>query len=208
MIISMEDLNDNFKNKTIKEIEKEPKETKSQTFWEIVRFVALALVIVIPIRVFIAQPFIVSGSSMFPTFENGEYLIVDEISYRLENPKRNDVIIFRYPNDPSKFFIKRIIGLPNEKIDIRGNEITITNEEHKSGFKIDQPYIKNHANNNIHFETKEGEYFVMGDNRTASSDSRYWGAVPRKLLIGKAFLRLLPINKIDIMPGFYKQTEL
>ncbi len=203
----MEDLNNNLENKVIEEIKKEPVETKSQSFWEIVRFIALALIIVIPIRVFIAQPFIVSGSSMFPTFENGEYLIVDEISYRLENPKRDDVIVFRYPNDTTKFFIKRIIGLPNEKIEIKGNEITITNEKHKNGFKIDQPYVKNPSDNNIHFETKDGEYFVMGDNRSASSDSRYWGAVPRKLLIGKAFLRLLPINKISVSPGSYKQTE-
>ena len=185
----------------------ENQKTKSQSFWELVRFAIIAIAIVIPIRIFIAQPFIVSGSSMIPTFQDGEYLIVDELSYRLGNPKRDDVIIFRYPNDQKKFFIKRIIGLPNEIIDIKGNEVTITNKEHPNGFKLDQPYVKNTANNNIRLELKDNEYFVMGDNRSASSDSRYWGAVPKKLLIGKAFLRLLPISKIDVLPGNYKQAE-
>lgn len=183
------------------------KKTTRQSFWELVRFALIAFAIVIPIRVFIAEPFVVSGSSMVPTFINGDYLIVDKISYRLNDPKRDDVIIFRYPNDTTKFFIKRIIGLPNETVDIKGNEIMITNKEHKDGFKLDQPFVKNIASNNTHFELKNDEYFVMGDNRPASSDSRYWGAVKRKLITGRAFLRLLPINNINILPGDYKQTE-
>jgi len=178
-----------------------------QSFWELARFAFFALIIVIPIRVYIAQPFIVSGSSMVPTFEDGQYLIVDEISYRLNEPKRDEVVVFRYPNDPTKFFIKRIIGLPNETVDIKNNTIVITSKEHPDGFTLDQSYIKNETNNNMRFELKDGEYFVMGDNRIASSDSRYWGAVPRDLLIGKVFLRLLPISKIGILPGDYKQVE-
>ena len=97
--------------------------------WELLRFAIIALIVVIPIRIFIAQPFVVSGSSMVPTFEDKNYLIVDELSYRISDPKRNDVIIFRYPNDPKKFFIKRIIGLPNETIDIEGSVITIKNAD-------------------------------------------------------------------------------
>jgi len=183
------------------------KESGWQSFWELARFAVIAMAIVIPIRIFIAQPFIVSGSSMFPTFENGQYLVVDEISYKLSDPERDDVVIFRYPNDTKKFFIKRIIGLPNETVNIKGNEVAIINKEHPDGFSLDQSYVKNTANNNVHFELKDNEYFVMGDNRIASSDSRYWGAVPEKLLVGKAFLRLLPINKISILPGNYKQEE-
>ena len=189
------------------EEKKVKKESGWQTFLELARFAIIAMAIVIPIRIFIAQPFIVSGSSMVPTFENGQYLIVDEISYRLSEPERDDVVIFKYPKDTKKFFIKRIIGLPNEIVDIKGNEVIITNKKHPDGFTLDQSYVKNNANNNVHFELKDNEYFVMGDNRTASSDSRYWGAVPEKLLVGKAFLRLLPINKISIMPGNYKQAE-
>jgi signal peptidase I len=185
----------------------EKKESGWKTFWELARFTIIAIAIVIPIRIFIAQPFIVSGSSMYPTFENRQYLVVDEISYKLNNPQRDDVVIFRYPNDTKKFFIKRIIGLPNETVNIKGSDITIINKEHPDGFKLNQPYVKNTSNNNLNFELKNDEYFVMGDNRNASSDSRSWGAVPRKLLIGKAFLRLFPINKISIMPGNYKQVE-
>jgi len=178
-----------------------------KSFWELVRFAVIAIAIVIPIRIFIAQPFIVSGASMDPTFEDGQYLIIDEISYRLSDPQRDDVVVFRYPNDTKKFFIKRIIGLPNETVDIKGNTVTITNKEHPDGLVLEQPYVENKAENETHLELKDGEYFVMGDNRSASSDSRYWGAVPKKLLIGKVFLRLLPISKIGISPGDYKQVE-
>lgn len=181
------------------------KKTGWQSFWELVRFVAIALVVVIPIRIFIAEPFVVSGSSMAPTFENANYLIVDKISYKLNVPQREDVVIFRYPNDQTKFFIKRIIGLPDETLDIKGAVITIKNEAHPEGFKLEEPYVKNTANNITHFELKSDEYFVMGDNRSGSSDSRYWGAVKRKLIVGKAFLRLLPINKINVLPGSFEQ---
>ena len=180
---------------------------QKQSFWEIIRFVFLALIIVIPVRIFIAQPFIVSGSSMAPTFGDGDYLIVDEISYRLNDPERYDVVIFRYPNDTDKFFIKRIIGLPNETVEIAGNSVTIINKENPEGFEIDQPYVKWKGDNNLHFELKNNEYFVMGDNRGASSDSRYWGAVPRDLLSGKALFRLLPITEIGVMPGDYKENK-
>jgi len=190
----------------MEEIETQEKTTK-QSFWELVRFAFIALVIVIPIRIFIAEPFVVSGSSMVPTFENGNYLIVDKISYRLSSPKRDDVVIFRYPKDQTKFFVKRIIGLPNETIDMKGGVVTIINKENKDGFKLTEPYVKNISNNVTHFELKDDEYFVMGDNRNASSDSRYWGAVNRKLITGRAFLRLLPLNKIDVLPGNYKQME-
>ncbi|OGI58424.1 signal peptidase I [Candidatus Nomurabacteria bacterium RIFCSPHIGHO2_12_FULL_37_29] len=187
--------------------EKTQEKTGAQSFWELVRFAVMALIIVIPIRVFLAEPFVVSGSSMVPTFEDGNYLIIDKISYRLNDPKRDDVIIFRYPNDQTKFFIKRIIGLPNETVDIKGDVVIITNGEHKDGLKLSEPYVKNIANNILHFELKSDEYFVMGDNRSGSSDSRYWGGVKRNLITGKAFLRLLPVKKIDILPGDYKQIE-
>lgn len=186
--------------------EKKPKYTfDKKTFWETVRFVFFAVAIVIPIRIFIAQPFIVSGSSMFPTLENGEYLIVDELTYRLESPERGDVVIFRYPGDTKKFFIKRIIGLPEETVDIEGNVVTIKNKEYPDGFSLNEPYVKNKKESQTHFELKNNEYFVLGDNRSASSDSRYWGTVNRDLLVGRAFLRLLPVNRIDLLPGSYAE---
>jgi len=181
--------------------------TTMQSFWELVRFAIIALIIVVPIRVYIAQPFIVSGSSMVPTFENGQYLIVDEISYRLNDPKRNDVIIFKYPKDTTKFFIKRIIGLPNETLEIKNDVITVFNEEYKEGLKLEQPFTSSGVNGNSSFKLNKDEYFVMGDNRGASSDSRYWGALSKDLVVGRAFLRLWPINKMDVFPGNYLQAE-
>jgi len=182
--------------------------TKEENPWvELARFIVIALVIIIPFRIFIAQPFVVSGSSMYPTFENGNYLIIDEISYRFTDPKRGDVIVFKYPADPKKFFIKRVIGLPGETVDIKGVDVTITNNEHPEGFTLLQPYVVNKADNITHFALNENEYFVMGDNRSGSSDSRYWGAVNKKFIIGRAFVRLLPISQVDLFPGDYKQTE-
>jgi len=189
------------------EEETQEKKTDWQSFWELVRFAFIALIIVIPIRVFVAEPFIVSGNSMVPTFTNRDYLIIDKISYKLGTPKRDDVVVFRYPTDPTKFFIKRIIGLPNETVDIKGSDVTITNNEQQGSFKLDQPFVKNTSNNDEHIVLKNDEYFVLGDNRNASSDSRAWGPVKREFFVGRAFLRLLPINKIDLLPGNYKQEE-
>ncbi len=183
--------------------EQESKQTFKQSFWELVRFALIAVAIVLPVRMFIAQPFIVSGSSMVPTFENGQYLIVDEITYRFEDPKRGDVIVFRYPNDTKKFFIKRIIGLPGETVDVKKEETIITNKENPNGFTLDQSYVVNHSEDNSHIVLKNDEYFVMGDNRSGSSDSRSWGPVQKKLLVGRAFLRLLPVKEIGVLPGVH-----
>lgn len=187
----------------------EPIKTTKQSFWELVRFALLALVIVLPIRWFVFSSFIVSGNSMVPTFQNANYLIIDKISYRFSDPKRYDVVVFRYPNNQTLFYIKRIIGLPGETIDVKSlkNEVTVTNKEHPNGFKLDQSFIKNIGGIDKHLELKDDEYFVMGDNRGASSDSRYWGAVKRSLLTGRALLRLRlwPLNDlVDILPGSVK----
>lgn len=184
-----------------------PKKSFLRSLWDLAGFAILAVIIVIPIRMFVAQPFIVSGSSMVPTFDNSDYLIVDELSYHLGDPERFDVVIFRYPKDPNKFFIKRIIGLPGEEVNIKGNQVTITNKDNEQGFAIDQPFVKNPGNNTLTIKLGSDEYFVMGDNRSASSDSRYWGPVKRNLLVGKAFLRLLPLKNIDVLPGSYNGAE-
>jgi signal peptidase I len=183
------------------------KQSVKQSAWELVRFAIIAILVVIPIRVFIAQPFVVSGSSMYPTFKNADYLIVDEASYHLGEPKRYDVVVFRYPGDTSKFYIKRIIGLPGETVDVTSDTVTITNTENKNGLVLPQPFIGSSSVKNAHEVLKENEYFVMGDNRGASSDSRYWGPVPRNLLIGRAFLRLLPVSEVDYLPGAYTPSK-
>lgn len=173
------------------------------SLWETIKFIVLALIIVTPIRMFVAQPFIVNGSSMDPTFATGQYLIVDELSYHLGDPSRGDVIILRYPRDTSKFFIKRVIGLPNETVEIHGGVVTIKNGAHPEGIALDEPYIKYPKNDTMSKTLGEGEYFVMGDNRAASSDSRYWGTVPRNLVVGRALLRLLPVASAAVLPGEY-----
>lgn len=175
--------------------------------WDLVKFAIIALAIVVPIRMFIAQPFVVSGDSMFPTFHNGEYLIVDEISYILGTPKRGDVVIFKYPNDPSRYFIKRIIGLPNEEVNIKNGEITIKNKENPDGFKLAEPYINEKFSTTEVQKIGDEEYFVMGDNRNRSSDSRVWGLLPRKNMTGRAFLRLLPLGSISYLPGYYQEAK-
>jgi len=167
---------------------------------ELITFAVLALVIVVPIRLFIAQPFIVSGESMYPTFDTGEYLIVDQLSYKIDEPVRGDVVIFRYPNNPSKFFIKRIIALPGETLELIGSDTYITNVAGER-FKIDEPYVTMHRDTSLTTDLKDGEYFVMGDNRLASLDSRTWGPLPRDNIIGRAYVRLLPFDTIGFLPG-------
>lgn len=175
---------------------------KEHPLAEIVRFSIIAILIVIPIRMFIAQPFIVSGASMDETFESGQYLIVDQVSYYFEEPSRGDVIIFRYPRDPSKFFIKRIIGLPGDTVTIENSVVTITNTEHPDGFVLDEPYIASMQPAPKMTEILgDREYFVMGDNRDQSSDSRSWGVLQEERIVGRALLRLFPPSVVDYLPG-------
>ena len=171
------------------------------SFSEIIKFLLIAVLIVAPIRFFIAEPYIVNGASMSPTFESADYLIVDKVSYKLGEPERGDVVIFRFPGDTSKFFIKRIIALPHETVRVRKGEVFITNSESPEGFKIEEEYIKNHSFESLERSLSDDEYFVMGDNRSASSDSRSWGVLSRDLITGKAFIRLLPVTKAGLYPG-------
>lgn len=177
------------------------------SFWELIKFAILAIIIVVPIRAYVAQPFFVSGSSMVPTFQNGQYLIVDEISYRFREPKRDEVIVFKYPKDTTKFFIKRIIGLPGETVIIQGNKVAIKNNEFPNGFTLDEPFVKNESSNDLTVTLKNDEYFVMGDNRIASSDSRAWGTLPKNLIVGRTLVRLLPIGSAAILPGSFNPAS-
>jgi len=175
--------------------------------WDLLKFAFIALVIVVPIRMFIAQPFVVNGESMFPTFHNKEYLIVDEISYTLRDPRRGEVTIFRYPTDPSRFFIKRVIGLPNEKIEIKDGVVKIINKDNPDGFVLNEPYINEKFTTTETYATGNNQYFVMGDNRNRSSDSRSWGVLSKKLMVGRAYLRLLPFDSLAYLPGEYKGNK-
>lgn len=177
-------------------------EPRNESFFvEMVRFGLITLAIVLPIRFFIAEPFIVSGASMEPTFETGDYLIIDQLSYRFEDPKRGEVVIFRYPNNPSKYFIKRIVGLPGETVIVSEGSITIKNVEHPEGLSLGEEYISLKDMSSGIYNVKNDEYFVMGDNRPASSDSRSWGPLPQENIVGRAFVRLFPPSTIGFLPG-------
>lgn len=162
-------------------------------FWsELVKLVLLSIIIVVPFRLYIAQPFIVDGASMDPTFKNGQYLIVDELSYHFQEPARGEVLIFKYPKDPSKYFIKRIIGLPGERVTINNGVVKIYNKANENGTTLEEPYVKLTKADNADRILGEGEYYVLGDNRAESADSRLWGTVPRDNIIGRPFIRFLP----------------
>jgi signal peptidase I len=179
-----------------------PEPKQENTFIEILRFSVMALLIVIPVRMFIAQPFIVSGASMAETFHTGEYLIVDQLSYHLGDPSRGDVIVFRYPLDPSKYFIKRVIGLPGDTIVIEDSQVTVINDKHPEGIVLEEPYVTSmRPSPRLEEELGDREYFVMGDNRDESSDSRIWGVLQKERIVGRALVRLFPPSTASIMPG-------
>ena len=173
-----------------------------------IKFVLIILLIVIPIRVFIAQPFIVNGASMDPTFGHGEYLIVDQLSYRFREPERGDVVVFKYPNDTRQFFIKRVVGLPGEKVEILRSSVIVYNEKHPGGMALEESYVENPATRQREqiFELNGSEYFVLGDNRLESSDSRSWGALERDLIVGRPLFRLLPPSSASFLPGVFREN--
>ena len=180
--------------------------------WEIVKMVFWVVVIIVPIRVFLIQPFFVQGASMEPNFEDKQYLIVNELGYKttevgnlftvkpFKELQRGDVVVFRYPKNPSIFYIKRIIGLPGEKIEISNDKVKIFNSENPNGFVLEEgKYLSasvmtaGEINMNLN-----NEYFVMGDNREYSSDSRSWGPVPADDVMGKVVLRAWPISRASL----------
>lgn len=178
-----------------------------QEAWETARFLLIAFAIVIPLRIFVAQPFIVSGASMDPTFRNGQYVIVDELSYNIGDPTRGDVIIFKYPKNPSQYFIKRVIGLPGETVIINNQgKVLIKDKDANVILTLNEPYVAYPKDETAERTLKLGEYFVMGDNRAGSFDSRAWGPVPREMIVGRAFLRLFPITSISVLPGEFRQS--
>lgn len=183
--------------------------------FELVKVVFWAFLIIAPIRIFLFQPFFVQGASMEPNFSNNEYLIINELGYKktqigipgkpffsvepFKNLERNEVIVFRYPKKKSQFFIKRIIGLPGEKVEIKNNQVFIHNQEYPEGFRVDESnYLEKEVQTKGDLVVTLGaeEFFVMGDNRMFSSDSRSWGPVNRGDIIGRVFLRAWPLHKL------------
>lgn len=175
---------------------------------DLVKFALIALLIVLPIRLFVAQPFIVRGASMEPTFLGNEYLIVDQITYRFDEPERGDVVILKYPRDESVFFIKRIIGLPGETVELIGDKVVIQ-RPNEPAQTLNETYIEPGRLQNEYgiYSLGDNEYFVLGDNRRESSDSRSWGVLTKDGVVGRAYIRLLPLSRIELLPGQHNGEE-
>jgi len=184
-----------------------PRKTLGGSIREWVQVVIIALIISLPIRFFIAEPFVVRGASMDPTFSTGQFLVVDRLIYRFDAPHRGDVVVFKYPQDPSVYFIKRIIGLPGETISIKNGLVTVVNTSVPEGFVLNEKYIdpshRSHETSTVTLNDKQ--YFVMGDNRLESSDSRVWGPLDAELIAGRPIVRLLPFNRLSALPGTYHE---
>ncbi len=173
-------------------------------------YTLLALGVALIIRFYVAAPYVVSGSSMEPNFDNWDYLITDRLSYRLEEPQRGDVIVFHLPQEYSRTLIKRVIGLPGDTIAVEGNRVRITNIDNPEGFILDEPYLSEQnfgGPSNITVTLGATDYFVLGDNRKVSSDSRTWGALPEDHIVGRVLLRLFPLSNIDLLPAEARYLE-
>lgn len=172
-------------------------------FFELLMLTAVAAVFITAVHLFVVQPFITSGDSMAPTFDSGEYLVIDEISYYSHTPERGDVVVFRYPLDPSVYFIKRLIGVPGDTVTIKKGVVSVQTQNSSSSVVVQEFYVTP-ANKTLDSSTitlTSDEYFVLGDNRAGSFDSRLWGPVPRRYIIGEPILRLFPLQKLALWPG-------
>ena len=160
----------------------------------------IAVVLAGTVRYFLVQPFFVEGASMEPNFENGEYLLIDELSYYFRNIERGEIVVFHYPLDTSKYYIKRAVGLPNETVEIKNGKVIIYNDKNPDGFFINESYLSSNLITDGNLKKKLGsdEYFVLGDNRPFSSDSRRWGTVPKNDIVGRVWIRAWPFNRLNI----------
>jgi signal peptidase I len=174
-------------------------------FLEVLQVMVISAAIILPIRYFLVQPFYVKGASMEPTYFDHEYLIIDELSYRLREPMRGEVVVFRYPLDPGQFFIKRIVGLPGETMEINNGHITIYNTDHPNGKKLEEEYLDDEMTAGKKMVVLAAdEYYVLGDNRNESLDSRKFGPITRGEVIGRVWIRGLPLSRLEVvaMPSY------
>jgi len=168
---------------------------------EFIKLALFAFITIFLVRYFLFKPFYVRGASMEPNFFDKEYLIIDEITYRWREPQRGEIIVFRYPGNRKEYFLKRIIALPGERVKIKNGGITIYNQEYPDGFVLDEniylpPGLQNKPD--VSYTLDNQHYFVMGDNRGSSFDSRYFGPVNKSEVVGRVFLRGWPLNRLRV----------
>lgn len=176
----------------------------------IVLYTIVALGLALFVRFYIAAPYVVSGASMEPNFHNWHYLIVDRVSFRFGEPQRGEVIVFDLPQEPSRNLIKRVIGLPGETVVLKGTKVTVINDANPKGFVLEEPYLDPAdlgGPSDMRVTLGKDQFFVLGDNRRVSADSRTWGTLPRELIVGRAILRLYPFDQMGILPGNVTYTE-
>ena len=173
---------------------------------EIVEVVLIATAIVLPIRLFLVQPFFVKGESMRPNYVEGDYLVVDELTYKFREPQRGEVLVFKFPLDPSEFFIKRLIGVPGDTIEIKTGSVFVKLKNTSDFIQLEEEYLPSNqiTSGNIRIALGPNEYFVLGDNRVASYDSRSWGPLKKADIIGRAWVRAWPMAKfmVSSLPSY------
>lgn len=170
-------------------------------FLDIIETFVIALAMFVLMYLFLFQPHQVKGNSMFPNFHDQEYLLTDKITYRLSKPKRGDVIVFKAPKNEEYDYIKRIVGLPGDTVKVENCHVFINNQS------LEESYLTENVCTSAgrSWQTgqsiilSEDEYFVVGDNRPYSSDSRDWGAVPEENIVGKAWFRYWPADRMGII---------
>jgi signal peptidase I len=180
-----------------------------EDFWsftaELIKTAVIISFLAYAIRIFILQPFVVEGLSMYPQFKTSDYLLVDKVSYRVSKPQRGDIVVFKYPGDPSINYVKRIIGLPGEKVHIENGRVSILNTAHPSGELLAEPYVSagnlttTSTSPKADYTVPDNNYFVLGDNRQASSDSREWGFLPNDDMIGRVLIQAFPLNRLAVI---------
>ena len=175
------------------------KETLKKEVKEWLHSIAVALVLTLIIRTYVEQAFKIPSGSMRPTLLEGDKLFVNKYLYRFEMPKRGDIVVFKYPNDPKKDFIKRLVGFGGETVEIRDGKIYIGGKVLDDPASFGKFYYYNHDPSGAPGETTHvpaDSYFVLGDNSANSTDSRFWGFVPKKNMLGKAIFRWWPPKRV------------
>lgn len=138
---------------------------------------------------------------MEPNLHDGQYIIINKLIYDLQEPGRGDVVVFQYPNDPSRDFIKRVVGLPGDEVEIDNGRVTV------NGTAVAEPYVAQLGSYSGRWNLKADEFFVLGDNRNNSSDSHNWGILPRDNLIGRAWVIYWPVRNWGAVPHYDLQSE-